>query len=340
MLTLAAVAPLWTAPAVAEPYPAPSGNDPQALALLDRAMTAAQRTPYAGLQFVSTWDGSDAASFLVEVDHVPGQGTAVRVQPTAMTAGSETFTPEGGVGGLGSAGSGELEVLGANYDLALVGAEPVAGRHATVVAVSRRGVAAARFWVDTATGLMLRREDYDQQGRIVRASAFVNVSFGAPVMLKHLPPQAARPWREQVSSAELATMRDNGWTCPIRLLGSLPMYDARRVDGEQGPILHLSYSDGLSSISLFEQRGRLDAGRLVGFRQDTIDGAAVHVTDGYPRRAVWSAGGTVYTLIADAPAETMAAALASLPHDRDESGILDRVRRGIGRVGSWLNPFG
>jgi short-subunit dehydrogenase len=77
----------------------------------------------------------------------------------------------------------------------------------------------------------------------------------------------------------------------------LTLVDARR-GGEQD-IVHLSYSDGIASVSVFEQRGRLDEDGLAGHRRQAADGHAVWVRGEVPRRVVWSSGGTVYTVVAD-----------------------------------------
>ncbi|HLZ37665.1 MAG TPA: hypothetical protein VKP64_07865 [Mycobacteriales bacterium] len=47
----------------------------------------------------------------------------------------------------------------------------------------------------------------------------------------------------------------------------------------------------------------------------------------------------VYTMMADAPAEVVAAAVAALPPAAGE-GPLRRLGRGLARVGSWLDPLG
>ena len=47
-----------------------------------------------------------------------------------------------------------------------------------------------------------------------------------------------------------------------------------------------------------------------------------------------------FAFIADAPADTVASVVGALPHQEERDGVWDRVGRGFGRVGSWLNPFG
>ena len=57
------------------------------------------------------------------------------------------------------------------------------------------------------------------------------------------------------------------------------------------------------------------------------------------RSVAWSARGFVYTLIADAPDQTLDQVVGVLPHNA-RPGFLGRMGRGLGRLVSWLNPFG
>ena len=69
-------------------------------------------------------------------------------------------------------------------------------------------------------------------------------------------------------------------------------------------MLDLGYSDGLSVISLFEQRGNL-AATLAGWQKITLAGHVVYAAEPDQRSLTWSSHGMVYTLLADAPAQTV-----------------------------------
>lgn len=319
----------------------PAASDPAALALLDRAALAARATAYQGVQFVATWDAEQTTTMVVDVEHLPGQGTVVQVRSTAGQPARSVFTPDRGnpvAGDLAVAG-GPTGLLARNYAVRTDGAGSVAGRPADVVAVRRpAGSLAARFWLDQETGLLLRRETYDSQGRTLRATAFVQVSLDA-VPASRLPPTLPPPWRQQVDAAGLATLRAQGCPCPAEI-GDLTLWDARTEADRTGPVLHLSYSDGLSLVSVFVQSGSLDASDMAGYRSDRWDGAAVRVSRSVPQQVVWAAGGRVFTVVADAGPETVRAVVAALPHDPAPGGLWPRVRRGLARIASWLNPFG
>jgi hypothetical protein len=46
----------------------------------------------------------------------------------------------------------------------------------------------------------------------------------------------------------------------------------------------------------------------------------------------------VFTMMADAPSASVDAAVGALPHD-GPTGFWKRMKRGLGRMASWANPF-
>jgi sigma-E factor negative regulatory protein RseB len=91
-------------------------------------------------------------------------------------------------------------------------------------------------------------------------------------------------------------------------------------------------------VSLFLQRGELPA-VLSGWRQITLAGHRVYVRDPAQPDLTWSAGGYVFTVVADAPAPVVADVVNTLPHDTP-SGLWGRMERGLKRLLSWLDLFG
>jgi sigma-E factor negative regulatory protein RseB len=349
LLASAAVVALLVSPPEAAPRPAadltrPSRGgaepvvEPRARALLDRAAAAPASTPYHGVQFVAAWTTGGTTSEVVDVDHDPVRGTTVHSDGTTRSPGRSVTLLAAGAPSI--AGGGAVGLLVRHYSLSVVASGVVAGRPVDVVAARRPGAAAAdhdaaRFWLDRATGLVLRREVYDGHGRTTRASAFVDVTVGASAVSSGAADTA---WTATLDRTSLARLRRHGWHCPATLPGPLTLVDARR--GGQQDIVHLSYSDGIASVSVFEQRGRLDVAGLAGHERQATDGHAVWVRGQVPRRVVWSAGGTVYTVVADAPERTVDAVVAALPHRAAGDGPLGRLGRGLDRVASWFNPFG
>jgi len=332
--------------AAAEPAPVPTApvSDGHALQLLSRTAQAARTTAYESVEFVSRWSPAGTTSLLVDVAHRPGEGTIMRVRGTSTAPGGEVFQASENTdlpADLSGAGGGPVGLLARNYSVVAVGLGSVAGRTAQIVETRRRdGSVAARFWLDSHTALILRREVFDSRGATLRASAFIEVSLRSPAFVGHLPPMLPNPWRTRVSATGLAELRAAGWRCLDGLPAELTLYDVRRADDEGGPVLHASYSDGLSTVSLFEQKGRLDARSLTDYRPERRGDTTVYVRDGVQRSVVWSADGTVYTVVADAPEDTVEAVIAALPHEHVRTGVVARLERGLGRVASWMNPFG
>ena len=102
-------------------------------------------------------------------------------------------------------------------------------------------------------------------------------------------------------------------------------------------MVDLGYSDGLSMVSVFEQHGNLPA-TLPGWRKTKVNGHVVFAAEPDQRSLTWSGRGMVYTVVADAPAQTVEAVVGALPHD-GPTGFWKRMSRGITRLASWANPF-
>jgi len=70
-----------------------------------------------------------------------------------------------------------------NYVASQTGKAVVAGRPATAIAITPRGggPAVLKLWLDQETGFALKRERYNVEGKLVSATEYVEVVFGAPV---------------------------------------------------------------------------------------------------------------------------------------------------------------
>jgi sigma-E factor negative regulatory protein RseB len=117
------------------------------------------------------------------------------------------------------------------------------------------------------------------------------------------------------------------------------LVDVRRQNTGTATVLHLSYTDGLSTISVFVQRGRLDTSQFDRWRRQQMGGHVYVHDDGLARHVTWSGHGRVYTVIADAPPRALATLVQSLPHGEKHRGLWGRIEHGLARLGSWLNPF-
>src|SRR6185437_11650449 len=85
-----------------------------------------------------------------------------------------------------------------------------------------------------------------------------------------------------------------------------------RTAGSPGQVVELTYSDGLAVVSLFVQRGELGQ-PMPGWHRIKLHGRTVYAVDPDEMCFAWSAGGFVYTLVADAPLATVSQVVAALP---------------------------
>ena len=133
------------------------------------------------------------------------------------------------------------------------------------------------------------------------------------VQLEHQPSVSApaggpadppAPWTTPLTARQLLALRAQGWLVPTGLPGGLSLFTGVQTRASTGTVLDLGYSDGLSVISLFEQRGNL-AAKLAGWQEITLAGHAVYAAEPDQRCLTWTSHGMVYTLLADAPAQTV-----------------------------------
>jgi len=146
---------------------------------------------------------------------------------------------------------------------------------------------------------------------------------------------AARAWRTTLAPRQLAGLRAQGWPLPGPLPGNLVLLGARQDRTPAGPVIDLDYSDGLSLVSVFLQRGHLQR-PLAGWSRMVMGGSPVYAADSAIQTFVWSAQGFVYTVVAAAPPQTVAKVVAALPHG--SPGLLARMGQGLHRLLSWFTP--
>jgi len=326
------------------PQTAPRSSSPASrtgLRLLSQAAVACQTVPFRGVQ-ISTWFGSVTQSAsVIQLWHRPDGEIVVQPSPTGTSpaepeqAGTDLLASQDQVL---SVTTPLLALMRRNYEITYDGRSSVDGRPALLVAVRHPGGSlAARYWIDSATKLPLRRELFVDGSRLLSEDAFLSLSVGSG-QLHGMPPADARPWSAQLTLGDLARLEDKGWPLPGDAVGGLTLFESRETATKSGKIIELSYSDGLSVISVFVQRGVLPRS-LPGWRHFSArDGSEVYAIDPDDRSLVWSAGGFVYTMISDAPPAVVDQAILRLPHD-SPVGFWSRMGRGFRRLATLANPF-
>jgi sigma-E factor negative regulatory protein RseB len=303
---------------------ATAGTDPEAL--LRRARAASATTPVAGIVEVRWRDGDGdlqtdrTGARARDGAYVVGRGgsIAVGVGGLRWAAGDGVATRWGHVGDT------DPPAPGSAWELAVDGSAEVAGRRANVV-VARRGdgPVRARFFVDRASGLLVRRDVLQRDGDVVRSVRFTRLTTDD--ISPAVPPVPQR-------GPKVTTTDEVGgeYLAPDRLESGFHLLGRYE---QPGGAVQLFYSDGLFSLSLFEQPGEVEWEALPeGGRRDTV---AEQRAQWYATHAgtvvVWSRDGLVLTGVSDAPPDTVRAAVATVK--APEGGVVDDV------VDFVLEPF-
>ena len=332
---------------------APAGGTPSArrpgsalaARLLTQAAQAAVLTSYQGEEIVSHWGTSGGTVVVSDIWHVSGGQSVTRTLPAGTYSSSEPYLssdtdgqwPEGVLG----VTTQLVSLLETHYVVVYAGTGSADNRAAQIVEAWRDdGSLAARFWLDDATKLPLEREVFDTSAHVISEDVFINVQFEnqAPVVVPAGGPADPQgPWTAPLPARQLLALRARGWLVPSQLPEGLTLFTGAQTSTSTGTVLDLGYSDGLSVVSLFEQRGNL-AAKLAGWQKITVAGHEVYAAEPDQRSLTWSSRGMVYTVIADAPAQTVNAVIGALPHDKPP-GFWKRMSRGFARLASWANPF-
>lgn len=298
-----------------------AGRRPEAVLavrLLAQAAQAAIVTSYQGEEVVTRWSqgspDSDGSVLVSDIWHVSGGQTVTQTLDAGASSNSQPYlssdddgqAPEGVLGVTVPL----VQLLETHYVVAYAGAGSADDRTAQVVEARRAdGSLAARFWLDDATKLPLEREVFDSAAHVISRDVFINVRFVKQVSAPAASPPAGANaptdpqglWTEPFSQAQLLALRTRGWLVPAQLPGGLSLFTGAETKASTGTVLDLGYSDGLSVISVFEQRGQL-AASLAGWRETTVAGHVIFVAEPDQRSLTWSGHGMVYTVVADAPA--------------------------------------
>ncbi|HZA33152.1 MAG TPA: sigma-E factor regulatory protein RseB domain-containing protein [Propionibacteriaceae bacterium] len=313
--------------------PESSLTSAQARGALVRAASAASRFSYSGTQaFAALMDGTTVTA-VIQIDSRREQGSQLTVLNERGDKVLTGYTRPAVTSRM--ADNPLLGLLERNYRVSGWSGSKVAGRPATVVEASTGGAVAARWWIDDATGLLLGQETYDPHGLVTLSSRFTSLRIGnTSSILEHLPPRLAMSTTTSaltVSSSPQLTAQ--GWSCVDSLAG-LALVRVRTDRAASPNVLHLVYSDGLRTVSVFQQRGLLS-----GPPQDASwdEGLGAYVRAPTPGLATWQSGTTVYTVVTDGSRQLLADAIRGLPHEPLSSPTtMDRVQAGWADILSRL----
>jgi hypothetical protein len=335
-----------SASSVPSAHAADDAWEPAAAALLEQAVSGSNEHPHSGeLTVVSFGEGGPQITEVVLTRGVDGGMTIAdpsgrefgRVDGEGFLRSAGTLLRLGGIERLPV----DLDRLHRKYVVRVGGPSQLDTGPAVALDVIDRatGVRRETLHTDEETGLVVRRETFAPDGRPLRVVAFTQLRVAQGVLL---PPDAEGLELEVASlaPAELAELRARGFVAPEQLPDGYELLGGYEFEGADVPTLHLVYADGLYTLSVFQQQGRLAARALDGATElRTEDGGAVWRWPGSePRQVIWSGGGLTFTGLTDAPVDELLTVVSGLPNDPPPS-MLDRLARGITRVGRWLWPL-
>lgn len=330
----------------------PELDEHQIAALLQKANWASARVPYSGIQQVvaprddQTTDQTTAAD--VSVDFAPGAGSQVVVRALDGKLANSGTVPTPAASRI-AAGS-QISALSQGYRLTGMAGGTVLARPVIRIQAWHRGAPASEpaavWWIDTATGLVLRQEVFDDTGRLALSARYTSLQFGsgsgAPVAAEPRPLRAVRaptsmltrPLSTPLTTATFTTasagaLSSQGWFCHSELAG-LQLVRLRADAPAEPGVLHMVYTDGLSTVSVFERRGRLADPPAASSWDPTL---GAYRTDAMVNTATWQSGNAVFTVATDGPTDLRDTVVAALPHDRaDDRTTIGRIRAGWSRI--------
>jgi sigma-E factor negative regulatory protein RseB len=325
--------------------------------LLEGAADAAHTRPYAGeTMLLSTAEGQPHLS-RVQVAHTPASGLLVGADDALRLEadpGGGALLDEGerwvaGPPGIDVDAGDDFARLERKYDVAVERTDRLMDRPCTMIAITRRADSALveRLWIDDESGLLVRRETFDGGEEPVRLAAYLSLDLdprrvrAAISRTRPTPPPRPAIAPAPLDGRELAVLEEAGWVVPGPLPDGYEPVGVFAVDAVESQPLQLVYGDGLYVVSLFQQQGRPDWSSLPdgAVRVDGVDHPVWAWPGAQPQRLVWEADGRTWSLIGDAPASDLLHLVEAMPTP-DEPGPAERLRRGFGRLWSWVTPWG
>ncbi len=150
--------------------------------------------------------------------------------------------------------------IGNHYGVRVVRKDRVAGFDADVVQLEPRDRLrfGYRVWSERSSGLVVKLQTVDGEGRVIEQSAFSELQLDAPVKAEVLAQMmgSTAGYRIQKSELERTTAVKEGWSLRAPIAGFKPVSCYRRPmgvqpTGAQGHTMQWTFSDGLASVSLF-----------------------------------------------------------------------------------------
>lgn len=199
----------------------------------------------------------------------------------------------------------DVEKLASYYDFKLAGDDRIANRPAHRVTVTpkdqyRYGY---RLGVDSATGLLLKFDLVNENGRLVEQILFTSlgVSDVPPAALQEPCDVERSSWHDERHEDASHLPVDMGWRVAQRPKGFiLAEHEKQTMPGRPMPVEHMVLSDGLALVSVFIEKLE-DAERFSGFTRrgavhaygTVVDEHQITVVGQVPRATVQMIGESI-----------------------------------------------
>lgn len=281
-----------------------------------RMHEASRRRAYIGTLVVSS--GGNMAS--ARVWHVcDGQQQMERVESLTGTPRSTfrrndeviTFSPQSGV-----AVAEKREALGLfpnllksvdaaidqHYSASAQGSERVAGFEADIVQLVPRDKLRFGYliWSEKRTGLVVKLQTLDAQGRVLEQVAFSELQLDAPVSMEKLSRMMGNTegYKLETPAMVKTTPAAEGWRLAQEVPGFRAMSCYRRPSAKGADAVQWVFSDGLASVSVFIES--------YDPRRHAHEGLqALGATHALVRRVMAGGASWWLTIVGEVPAQTL-----------------------------------
>jgi negative regulator of sigma E activity len=334
----AIAASLLPAAGMAAPTPAPIDWN----AVVREALDAPRRISYVGQLQTIRWGERSASATIQRVEHLaPASTRRTFLAPEALygeydiTLGTTTtkidpkqrrvMISENPASDNLITQSTSIALLAANYRAVPGQLESVAGRPATSVSLVSRytGERMMRIWIDSETKVVLAKEAYHPDGSLSWRSRFDEIRFTneipSGVFSASIPAGfvevEGRRFADMSDDLE-RTMNEAGFKAvnPRRLPEGFRMIGAENSTFRGLRNLHLLYSDGIRTLSLFENNAdsEPDFGGVKPSLTHFEGHDAWYVKDGPTTLLTWHEHGLAFALIGDLDLKKLTAVAISV----------------------------
>jgi negative regulator of sigma E activity len=215
------------------------------------------------------------------------------------------------------AASDTFGLLIANYSASYAPDEQLDERPVHVILLNNKytGVTTMRIFVDSATGLVLERQQYASNGSLIAQTRFEQLRYTAsiPTEMFELPRDLHRvdgTARALPSNdiPHLITMAGFHAQVPKYLPEGFSPIAGDVISIKAVPTLHLLYSDGIRTVSLFQNAkdSAIDLSRYHVSTTRVADHPAQYVEDGPTTLLAWSDGGRHFALVGELSLQELA----------------------------------